>query len=124
MERSRPRRYSRRIGRESSFRRFGLVGYGHFGEFLARSLAGRRREVIVTDLARDRLPSGTGRLRAGSLDEVARCDVVLLAVPAAALTTTLDDLRPRLAADTVVMDVVSTKSRATALLAELLPDHP
>ena len=70
------------------------------------------------------MPPDQGRLRAGTFDEVSGCDVVLLAVPAAALTTTLDDLRPRLRGDTVVMDVVSTKTRATALLAELLPDHP
>jgi prephenate dehydrogenase len=91
---------------------------------LARSLTGRRRRVVVTDVARDRLPPTTARLRAGSLDDVAGCDVVLLAVPAAALPATLDALRPRLAARTVVMDVVSTKARATALLPELLPDHP
>jgi prephenate dehydrogenase len=124
LEHRRPRRYSRPIGRHSTFHRFGIVGYGHFGEFLARSLAGRRRDVIVTDVARDRLPSGTGRLRAGSFAEVAGCDVVLLAVPAAALTSTLDDLRPLLQPDTVVMDVVSTKTRATALLPEVLTDHP
>ena len=80
--------------------------------------------MIVTDVARDRLPAGTGRLRAGSFDEVAGCDVVLLAVPAAALPSTLDDLRPRLQPHTVVMDVVSTKTSATALLPGALPDHP
>jgi len=49
---------------------------------------------------------------------------VLLAVPAAALATTLDELRPRLPEQTVVMDVVSTKAQATAQLAVHLPDHP
>jgi len=105
-----------------TFTSFGIVGYGHFGAFLAQSLASHG-DVVVVDEEPPSLRSDDV-VRAGTLDDVARCDVAVLAVPYAALADVLEELRPRLAPETVVMDVVSTKAAATQLLRRLLPDHP
>jgi prephenate dehydrogenase len=111
------------------FRTFGIVGYGHMGQFMARSLA-RHGEVLVTDrmspdLAAPDLRPGAHRhpVRPASLDDVARCDVVMLAVPFAALSPVLGAVSGTLGPDTVVMEVVSTKVLSTELLTRVLAGH-
>jgi prephenate dehydrogenase len=103
-----------------SFTSFGIVGYGHFGQFLARSLAARGINVVVTDTDAAKLPPAANGVRATSLNDVAGSDVVVLAIPAAALESVLGELSDRLDPSTVVMDVVSTKAHATELLESLL----
>ena len=103
-----------------SFETFGIVGYGHFGRLLASSLA-RHGKVLVCDADNAKVEHAGDGILAASLDEVAAADVVLLAVPFAALTNVLGEIRDRLGPDTVVMDVVSSKQRATELLEEILP---
>jgi prephenate dehydrogenase len=106
-----------------SFDRFGIVGYGHFGQFMARSLAAQG-SVLVTDTDRTKLPPGGDEIRAAEIGEVAQCDLVLVAVPAASLERALEGLRPLLSEQSVVMDVVSTKVMATESLTTILSDHP
>ncbi len=107
----------------SDFKTFGIVGYGHLGQLLARSLAAHGK-VLVTDVDETRLEDVTEGVRVASLDEVVTADAVVLAVPYAALEGALDDIRDQLGPDSVVMDVVSTKAHATALLERVLVDHP
>ena len=106
------------------FRTFGIIGYGHFGQFMARSFASRKGEVLVADSDTDKLPKHEKGVRGADLDEVARCDVVLVAVPYSALENVLKDLRDRLPERTVVLDTVSTKEWSTALLTNILDNHP
>lgn len=105
------------------FKTFGVVGYGHFGQFLARSLS-RRGAVLVADADADRLPTDEDGIRAAELDELVTADVVILAIPFSALEGLLYGIRDRLTTETVVMDVVSTKARATVLLEDVLGGHP
>jgi prephenate dehydrogenase len=102
------------------FGTFGIVGYGHFGQFLAPSLA-RHGKVLVYDADEAKVEHAADGVRPASLDEVAAANVVILAVPFAALAGVLREIGDVLGRDTVVMDVVSTKERASKLLEELLP---
>lgn len=102
------------------FETFGIIGFGHFGQFLAPSLA-RHGKVLVHDADDAKVEHASDGVRAASLDEVAAADVVVLAVPFTALAGVLGEIRDRLGHDTVVMDVVSSKQRATELLEEILP---
>jgi prephenate dehydrogenase len=106
----------------SEFKTFGIVGYGHLGQLLARSLAAQGK-VLVTDVDETRLEDVTEGVRVASLDEVVGTDVAILAVPYGALEGVLEEIRGQLGADTVVMDVVSTKAHATELLQRILADH-
>ena len=103
-----------------SFETFGIVGYGHFGQLLASSLA-RYGKVLVYDVDDTKLEHASDGVRPAALDEVAAADAVVLAVPFAALAGVLEAIRDRLGRDTVVMDVVSSKQRPTELLEEILP---
>lgn len=102
------------------FETFGIVGYGHFGQFLASSLA-RHGKALVYDTDDAKLEHTTEGVRPASLAEVAAADVVILAVPFSALAGVLREIRDLLGRDTVVMDVVSTKERPGKLLEDLLP---
>jgi prephenate dehydrogenase len=105
------------------FRTFGVVGYGNFGRLLAESLA-EHGEVRVTDADPAERPAEGSAVRWAEPAEVAASDVVLLAVPFAALADVIAEIRPHLSPGTVVVDVVSTKALASRLLAEGLGDHP
>jgi prephenate dehydrogenase len=106
------------------FKTFGIVGYGHFGEFMARSFARERgTSVLVTDADAKKLPRPRSHLKTAPLAEVAACDVVVVAVPFGALEDTLKELRDHVSDRTVVMDVVSTKALATGLLRNVLGDQ-
>jgi prephenate dehydrogenase len=117
------RRRRTRLGTVTGeFKTFGIVGYGHLGQLLARSLAAHGN-VLVADVDPTRLEDVTEGVRPTTLDDVAAADAVVLAVPYAALEGALDDIRGRLGPDTVVMDVVSTKAHATALMQRILDGH-
>src|SRR5262245_3459640 len=103
-----------------SFETFGIIGYGHFGRLLAPALA-QRGKVLVHDVDDTKVDGASDGVRPASLDEVAAADVVVLSVPFAALAGVLGEIQHRLGRDTVVMDVVSSKQRATELLEQTLP---
>ena len=102
---------------------FGVVGYGHFGAFLAQSLRPHAR-VLVADSDTSKLPRRSRGIRAASIDGMAAASVVIVAVPFSALETTLKELREVISPTTVVMDVVSTKVLSTRLLLDVLDGHP
>lgn len=81
-------------------------------------------DVGVADVDAERLRSLPDGVHAAPPDEVARQDVVIAAVPFAALEQVLEAIRDHVPATSVVMDVVSTKARATELLQRVLGDHP
>jgi prephenate dehydrogenase len=105
------------------FRRFGIIGYGHFGRFFAASLTSQG-DVAVFDRDPAQLSAPATGVRVASLAEVASQDVVVVAVPYATLEVVLKEIRDQLAPTTVVMDVVSTKEQATDLLQTILDAHP
>ncbi len=105
------------------FGTFGVVGYGHFGAFFARSLADHGK-VLVCDVDDARLSVDVEGVRAAPIEEVAQADVVVVAVPFGSFEAAVRLLRDHLRPETVVMDVVSTKERATRVLQDLLADHP
>lgn len=93
--------------------RLGLIGCGAFGGLIAPHLA-RHFVLAIHDPARE-----------GSvpLQEVASADIVVLAVPLAALPTTAAAIAPHLRPGALVVDVCSVKLAPLQMLEELLPPH-
>jgi prephenate dehydrogenase len=106
-------------GRER-FESYGIVGFGHFGRMLAGSLAEHGR-VLVYDERPENVVALHDGVQHGSLEDVARCDVVVLAVPFSSLEAAIKSVRDHLSPTSVVMDVVSTKKLATEMLEAHLP---
>lgn len=101
---------------------FGIVGYGHFGRFLAESLRAHG-PVLVSDTAASPPQVTSAGVTAAPLEQTAQSDVLVLAVPFDALAGVITQVRDHIRPETVVMDVVSTKTQPTALLRDLLAGH-
>ncbi|PTM42079.1 prephenate dehydrogenase [Bosea sp. 124] len=105
-----------------SFSSLGLLGFGAFGQLMARHLQ-PHLPLVVCDPARPALPDATGwGLVPGSIAEVAACDIVVIAVPVDALAEAIAGLRPHLRRGTIVLDVGSVKIEPARLLLAELPE--
>ncbi|MCP4561216.1 MAG: prephenate dehydrogenase [Bosea sp.] len=99
----------------------GLMGFGAFGRLIARHLKPHCR-LLAFDPA---LPAdaASGGIIAADPAQIAACDIVILAVPVAALSEAIATLRPHLRAGAIVVDVGSVKiDPAMTMLAELPDD--
>lgn len=99
----------------------GLMGFGAFGRLIARHLKPHCR-LLAFDPA---LPAdaASGGIIAADPAEIAACDIVILAVPVAALSEAIATLRPHLRAGAIVVDVGSVKiGPAMTMLTELPAD--
>jgi prephenate dehydrogenase len=98
----------------------GLVGYGRFGKLAARLIA-RHVPVLVYDHRRSRRPRHLKHIRPASLEDVASCKIVLLAVPVSALQQVLRSIRPSLTKDALVVDVCAVKQLPVKWMRDVLP---
>lgn len=98
----------------------GILGFGAFGRLIAEHLH-PYFEIVVSDP--ERLPDAAlgSRVLAGSLEEVARADVVILAVPIEVLEASIRRLRPHLRAGCIVVDVTSVKVEPVRIMKDGLP---
>ena len=86
----------------------GLIGFGQFGWLAARHLAGCYA-VTVTD--REGRAAEAAALGAtwGTLAEAAASDIVIVAVPVAAMRETFAAIAPHIKPGALVLDVASVK---------------
>jgi prephenate dehydrogenase len=99
----------------------GMIGVGAFGEFCVPHLR-RSFELSLFDPRCDlgAICESHGAQAAG-LPEVARQDVVVLAVPFRQLRAVAREIAPHLKAGSLVVDVCSVKTKPLSVLAEELP---
>ncbi len=101
----------------------GIMGFGAFGRLMARHLQPLfSLRVCDPENPPPRDPSGKG-LEPADVAEVAACDLVILAVPVAAIPEALAALGPRLKAGAIVLDVGSVKIGPARTMQEGLPEH-
>lgn len=91
----------------------GIVGYGAFGA-LAHKLLNRFASDIAVKVYT--LEKGLDGKTFFSLEEVAKTDAVILAVPIHVFEATLKKILPLVRKETIVVDVATVKSYTTALL--------
>lgn len=104
-------------------KRLGLIGFGQFGQ-LAAAVLKDHFDVQVSDPA----PDAAARAQAlgvgfGPLEEVAACEIVVVAVPVAAMRAVFAAIAPCLRPGALVVDVGSVKVLPTQWMLELLPAH-
>jgi len=101
----------------------GIIGFGAFGRLMAAHLQ-PWFTLRVHDPARPPATDTAGRgLAPASLTEAAACDVVILAVPVAAIPDVVAAIAPHLRPGALVLDVGSVKLEPAAVMAKGLPDH-
>lgn len=95
--------------------RVAIVGFGAFGQLIARQLRDQLPICICDPQAR---PNDLPQVElAGAAD----CDIVILAVPLAQLEPVLRGIAPHLRSGSTVIDVTSVKVRPAQLMQDLLP---
>lgn len=101
----------------------GVVGFGQFGQLAVRILKSHY-EVLVTDPAPGAAAAAAqAGVAFGSLQEAAGCDVVVVAVPVAAMREVFAAMAPYLKPGALVVDVGSVKMLPVQWMSELLPAH-
>ncbi len=97
--------------------RMGIIGFGAFGRLMAQHLA-PHFDIIAYDPALGSLP---GDVEAGDLATVAAADIVVLAVPVAAMRDTVLGILPHLQKGALLLDVGSVKIQVETVLRDLVP---
>lgn len=95
----------------------GIIGAGSFGVFLAKHLEQTCQVKLYSK-------SGRGGKWAASLDEVAKCDYLILSIPLEAYTEVLQNLKPLIGEQTVIVDVCSVKEKPVETIKAILPGQP
>jgi prephenate dehydrogenase len=104
-------------GREDVMKSVGIIGFGSFGKFLAERL---------NDFCEVRVFSRRDRQNkwATELAEVAASDFIILAIPIGGYREVLDELKPLIKPDSVIVDVCSVKQEPVRIIKEMLPEQP
>lgn len=101
----------------------GVVGFGAFGKLVVGALDGYF-DVMVCDPTYVGAVLEDGRsFVMGDLEQIAACDVVVLAVPVARMAHVCAALAPMLKPGSMVIDVGSVKITPMKLMAKHLPAH-
>lgn len=101
----------------------GLVGFGAFGQLAARHLASRMRLLVHDPVWPPGSVINMEGVTLANLGEVARCAVVILAVPVSQLERTVSDIAPHLRPGSLVLDVGSVKVRPAEIMRRGLPPY-
>ena len=96
----------------------GLIGYGQFGQFLVTLIERFRPDLEVRIYSPDQT---VDHKRFHSLDVTAGADVVVVAVPIRAYASVLDEIKPCIGADTLVVDIATVKDYTAKLIHSTLP---
>jgi prephenate dehydrogenase len=98
----------------------GIIGFGAFGQLVAQHLRDHF-QVLVSDIAPDLATAKTLDVAVAPFETVAKCPVVIIAVPVCAMRSVATALAPLLKVGTLVLDVGSVKVEPAAIMAQLLP---
>ena len=105
---------------KTSIKTIGILGFGAFGRLTAQHLSSHF-ELTVSDPALSAGDFIAANVRIGNIADVARCDLVILAVPIGELPAVINELNPHLRPGCIVADVVSVKVKPVSIMQEMLP---
>lgn len=100
----------------------GIIGFGQFGQFMARHLA-PFFAVSVCDSADLRETAANLNVEWGDFETVAGKRIVIFAVPLKSFETVLKRAVPFLQKNALCFDVCSVKIKPLALMQEILPEN-
>lgn len=108
---------------DTRMKSLGLIGFGQFGR-LAASVLKAHFDVLVSDTAPD-APAQASALGVGfgTLQDAATREIVVIAVPVAAMRAVIAEAAPHIRPDALVVDVGSVKMLPATWMRELLPAH-
>lgn len=99
----------------------GIIGIGAFGEFMLKHVTPYFDVRIYDAFKNLDEVEATYHLTVTSLEEVAKCDIVVFAVPVKELEKTVASVVPFLKAGQLVIDLCSVKCKPVEILKRLIP---
>ncbi|MBI5457109.1 prephenate dehydrogenase [Candidatus Kaiserbacteria bacterium] len=99
----------------------GIIGYGAFGPLAEKLLKKFAKGLKIKVWGRERALASK---KFAQLQEVAKCDVVILAVPIRNYDEVLEMIRPYIRSDTIVVDIATVKSYTQSLVKEKFSTQP
>jgi prephenate dehydrogenase len=100
----------------------GLIGFGQFGQLAALHLK-PHYDVIVADAApRAEATACALGLAFGTVEQAAKCEIVVVAVPVMAMRAVFEQIASHLQAGALVIDVGSVKVLPSQWMLEILPE--
>lgn len=100
----------------------GIIGFGDFGRLAASQLRDRFSTGVHDPHVAPDIIAAQG-LAPFSLEQAAKCDIVLIAVPVQAMERVIATIAPMVRAGATVIDVASVKVLPSQWLAQHLPDN-
>lgn len=103
--------------------KIGIIGFGAFGQLIARHLNPYFRLYAydpAAELEQTALMDGVALI---SMEQVAACDIVILATPVATLESVVERIAPHLGSGALVLDVGSVKVGPADIMRRGLPAH-
>ena len=94
-----------------------IIGFGSFGAFLAEKLNDHLEVKVYSH-------SGKPNQWATTLEDAAKADYLILSVPLETYRKVLEEIKPLLRPDTVIVDVCSVKEEPARIIQEILPLQP
>ncbi len=95
----------------------GIIGFGSYGKYLFRMLKG---DFLIKIYDKD---VNVSKDINASLEEVAGCEFLILAIPYSAYNEVLEQIRQTISNDTVIIDICSVKVKPIKKLKSILPDQ-
>lgn len=101
----------------------GIIGFGAFGQLIARYLSPYFRLYAYDPVASLDNVAGALSVTLTTIEDVARCDIVILATPVVHLEAVVNEIAPHLQPGALVMDVGSVKVGPANIMLKNLLDH-
>ena len=101
----------------------GIIGFGAFGQLIARYLSPYFRLYAYDPVAGLDNIAGALSVTLTRMEDVARCDIVILAMPVARLEHVVEAIAPHLRPGSLVLDVGSVKVSPANIMLSGLPDN-
>jgi prephenate dehydrogenase len=98
----------------------GIIGFGAFGQFMARQLC-RHFRIMAFDVEADTARANALGVSVVPFETVASCPIVILACPVGQMHDVVGRLAPLLKPGAIVVDVGSVKIEPARIMRELLP---
>jgi len=107
---------------KSSFE-VGIIGFGAFGQLIARHVGPHFRLCAHDPAPGLQVVADQYRVALASLEQAARCPIVVLAVPVASIQAVVHSIAPLLRRGALVLDVGSVKTIPADIMRRSLPGH-
>ncbi|MGL5447261.1 MAG: prephenate dehydrogenase/arogenate dehydrogenase family protein [Rhabdaerophilum sp.] len=101
----------------------GIIGFGAFGQLMARHLRAHFRICAYDPAVTERAASDMPEVRFTSLEQAAGCPIVVIAAPVSKLEEVIDAILPHLKSGSLVLDVGSVKVIPAEIMRRKLPPN-